>query len=378
MPRVQVHDNPAATSLTLYAPELEVSNWRHRITATIGFDTASFTVQDSKYILEDIWANALGRRICRYTPDGNFLIWEGYINEMTLTEPGIQKTISLRDLYNRVGVRYIPIDTAANPPTESAETVTAAVDNTASQALFGIKEIVFRPPKINRLITAEAEQQANTILLQYRMPRRSDDIRTGGEPGLSVSCEGYMHTLKWRKYNQTATSGNQDADLEIADIITSVGQFIASTALTSNGATQIQEYFNRDDTAFDIIQQIAAMGGSDYARWVAYVMEGRKLYYEAASTSIAYYRRVADGRQEFFDLQYRAVPYWEVRPNKWVRTTDIFPHQLTPASLQDDKQATYIESVEWTEPDSISITGSPGDAVQVMVARLANRGDVLL
>ena len=200
MARVQMYGNPVATLTTGFNTEYDVSDWSHRITATIGFDTARFTLRDEKYVLEDLFSHALGRRVVRYSSDGNSVIWEGYVDELTLNVPGLSKRISLREMYNRVAIRYIPIDVSANPPTESAETSTAVVNNTASQSMYGIKETTFTPPHDKKLTTTHANQQANTILAQYRQPGRSDDVRSGAnEVGLIVNCSGYMHTLAWRK-----------------------------------------------------------------------------------------------------------------------------------------------------------------------------------
>ena len=149
--------------------------------------------------------------------------------------------------------------------------------------------------------------------------------------------------------------------------------------MADQNISQVKKYHNSDVTAFDLIQQIASLGDGSYNRWLAFVLERRKLIYEAASISVRYKRRIADGRQEFYDLQERSVPYSELRPNGWLRTLDAFPHQLNPANLVDDFQASFIESVEWTENgDQISIGGKTGDSMQVMIARLAAQGDMLL
>ncbi len=375
MPVIQMSNGPVQSDT--YWKDWEINNWRQRITARIGFDNASFTILGEKYTLEDLWNYGLGRKVQRYSPDGHFLTWEGQIVEMVLREPGIQKRISLREMINRVYIRYIPTDTTTNPPTYAAETSSAASDDTASQGLYGVKAKSFTP-RINRITNTNATQSAGTILAQYRQARRSDEIGgTGGDIGLDVICEGYGNTLDWKIYNQTANSGAQNANLAIADVNTSAGQFIASTSLSTN-TSQIKKYYNNDETALKVIQDIASLGDSSNNRWIIQVLEGRILYYRVASTTVTYYRRMNDGKQEFKNLDGRVIPYWEIRPDNWIRTVDVYPHTLTPALLADDKQATYIESVEWAEPDNLSISGSPGDNGQVILARLAGQGDLLL
>ena len=380
---VSIISNPVTTNVQQYAKTHQVQNWSHRISANIGFDTASFDLLDTKYILEEFLYSGLGRDITRYSQDGNLTVWNGQIVEMTLVQPGLQSRISLREMFNRASVRYIPINTAANPPTESAETSTAVANDTISQAKYGIKQIVVRPAHIDRITATDAAQLANVVLQKCKEPVRSNTItNSNSEPRLTVECEGYFHTLGWRIYNQTASSGTDNADAIIDAVQTSVGEFIDATAITSNSPTQVQKYFNRDDTAFNIIQWIASLGDTSYNRWLAYVLEDRKLVYKQAfditSITIDYIRRINDGRQEIWTPDHRLVPPWEVRPNTWMRISDIYSFEPLSTTLPADYQTTYIESVQWSEPDQLSLTGSTGDRAQVIMARAAAQGDSLL
>ena len=315
----------------------------------------------------------------RYSFDGNSIVWQGFINDMELIQPGMSMRRSLDEMYNQEAVRYTPIDTTTNPPTESAETSTAVVNDTDSQNRYGIKQTVFQPPSMNRLTAGDASQLANTILGQYKQPRRSATISSGSDnPRLVVNCKGFMWTLDWRIYNQTANSSTDNASTILAAVITAVGsQIAAATNITTNN-TAVQKYFNRDDTAFNVIQWIASLGDASYNRWVANVLENRIINYQQAATTITYFRRLVDNRQDIFDYQNRRVPYWEIRPDSWVRTSDVYPHNITPGNLIDDVQSVYIESVDFREPDSLTLNGSTGDKLQVILARQANRGDALL
>jgi len=378
MRTVHISANPIATLDSTVERDYLISDWRHKITANIGFDTASFNLIASKTELEEMFFEGCGRQIIRYTPDGHSIIWDGYITEMVLNEPGLQTRISLDEMANSIIIRYVPTDTTTNPPTYSTETWTAAVNNTSSQGKYGIKQKVFLPP-VNRLTNTDAIQFANVILKHYRKPIRSGLITSGmSEPSLQIMCKGYMHTLDWYIYNQSVVSGADNANTIISTIITATGQnYIASQRLDTN-TTQVQKYFLNYDTSYDLVQLIANLGDSSYNRWLVYVLEDRILYYKAASTIVDYFRRVEDARQEIRDLSGRIIPYWEMRPNHWIRTADTFPHALTPANLQDDFQIMFVESVEWTEPDGLILNGSQGDNLPVIIARMAAKGDRML
>ncbi len=379
MRTVHFSANPIATLDSTIEQDYPVSSWRHKITANIGFDTASFNLIASKRHLEEMFAEGCGRRITRYTSDGQSVVWDGYVSEMTLNEPGLQMRISLREMANSIIVKYTPTDTSTNPPTYAAETWTTPVNDAASQAKYGVKQKVFIPP-MNKLTAADAVQHANVMLAHYRMPMRSGlAASSSDEFGLQMSCEGYAHTLDWRTYNQTILSGADNASTVMSTIVTATGQeFIADQDFYTN-TTQIQKYFLNYDTGYDLVQLISNLGDSSNSRWLAYVLEDRILHYEMASITVDYYRRIEDGRQEIRDISGRLIPFWEVRPNHWMRTTDIFPYALTPASLKDDFQAMFVESVEWSEEqNTIAINGSAGDDLQVIIARLAARGDRML
>lgn len=382
---VQITHNPISTVRQQYFKSWQADSYRHRITATLGFDTCSFDLKGSIEELEDFFYNGLTRRVTRYSDDGNFTCWDGHIVEMTLTQPGSQDTISLREMFNRISVRYTPIDTATNPPTESAVATTTAVNDTVSQGKYGVKQIVVRPSHVDRMTAASAAQLGGTLLEQYKEPRRKGQITTASsEPKLSVQCEGYMHTLGWVVYNQTGSSGQSANEVVIDAILASspAGQYVASRDTASATGLTVQNYYNRDDAALDIIQQIAALGNTAKNRWLCSMYENRKVVftqaYDINDNVVDYVRRVGDTRLEIKDLSGRVIKPWELRPNKWIKTTDVYGWKPTPLTHPEDYQSKYIESVSWSEPDNLSLDGSPGDNLQVITARMAYRGDRML
>lgn len=382
---VQITHNPIAAVRQQYYKSWPVDNYQHRITATLGFDTCSFDLKGSVDELEDFFYNGLTRRVTRYSDDGNLVCWDGHVIEMTLTQPGSQETISLREMFNRISVRYIPIDTTTNPPTESAETSTTAVNDAVSQGKYGVKQTVVRPAHVDRMTATAAAEYGTVLLEQYKEPRRKGNINTANsEPKLSIQCEGYAHTLGWAIYNQTGSSGQSANEVVIDAILASspAGQYIASRDTTGTTGRSSQNYYNRDDTALDIIQQIAARGDSDDNRWLCAVYENRKAVFAGAydinNNVVDYMRRNSDTRQEVRDLSGQIIKPWELRPNKWIKTVDLYGWKPTPLTHPEDYQSKYIESVSWSESDNISIEGSPGDKLQVLVARLAYQGDKML
>ena len=58
-----------------------------------------------------------------------------------------------------------------------------------------------------------------------------------------------------------------------------------------------------------------------------------------------------------------------LRPNKWIRYTDVLGSLSDGADLYTDPRTTYIESVMYSDPDQLSIVGNRGALVDIIMAR---------
>ena len=378
MQKISISQNPLSTTASSYFNQWTPLNWTHQSDADFGFKQCSFDLVGRPYDLEEMIYNGLTRRVTRYSEDGNVVIFDGYIDQMTLTEPGMRVRADTRDLYNSVVVVYTQLNTGVNPPTETANTATAAATDSDSQAMYGTKELIHRPP-IVKMTAGMATQLRDNLLAQYKSPKPTADVVSGERTArLHVVCSGYMGTLDWRVYNQTVNSGTQNASSEVIDILAASGSFVSGSKIDLN-STQVNKYTGDYTVALKRLQDIAAIGDTNNNRWLVYMYEDREIYYEQQAYSITYFRRMSDPKQQIFDLFGRTVPYWEIRPNTWIRTSDIQPFEVTPSDLIDDRSAMYIESVRWNEnTNTINLWGSKANTPQVLVARMSNQGEGLL
>lgn len=361
---------PVVSGVGTFAENIEhFSDWSSTIDAVLGFDTASFTLRGSKLYLEEWFANGLGRQITRYAPDGAFMVWQGFVNQMTLVEPGNSSTISLEGIANSVQAKFTCVETSVNPPVVSlAPTLTSAATDADSITQYGTHEEII---SVGETTAVLAEQKRDQHLTRLSWPLADDqfDTQQTGDLSLQVSCKGWGHSLAWRIYNQTTNSGTANANTVISDIITAVGDFILSTHLSAN-ATQIPQYLDDDRTALDIMRGIVSVGDASNNRWVMPVLEERALYYKQAASTVEYYRRVSDNRQAVREKSGHILPPWEVRPDRWIRTTDIFPITAgDPASLNRDKQTRYIEKVTWSEPYGLAMFGNQATFSRNLLAK---------
>lgn len=358
-PPIVIREMPGL-SLGSYEENLQrAPDWMSTIDATIGFDTASFTLRGSKLYLEDWFTNGLGRQVTRYASDGQFTIWQGFVNKMTLIEPGTRSSLSLEGIVNKDRAKYVLVDPTTTPPTLSATaTQTANGQDIDSQARYGIHEAVI---SVGETTAALATQKRDQHLQRLAWPQADDsfDTQQTDDLRIEVECKGFAHTLAWQIYNQIVTSGTVNINAMISAILTAAGQFIATPYVLDTNTAQVPQYIQDDRFALDILKALVSLGDASNNRWVMPVLEERIFYYRQARTTVDYFRRVSDSRQTVRDISGRELPPWEVRPDHWLRTTDIFPFTMgDPTTLQRDPQVRYIEQVTWSEPNGLAMFGS--------------------
>jgi len=257
----------------------EFSNFHPEKRADGGYHRCKFRVTGNSVMLSELLIRGLGRHVSVYgQKEGKN--WEGFIYEMALNTGGAEIRISLRDMANKVWVRY--------RITGTTDTVRSTVqEDLVSQARFGIKEFVLTGGELET--AAVADQVAQSYVDLHSLPKPSATrISVGGgqkaimEPFIEIEARGYMETLNWRTYNQTDNTGNQGVSAEVGDIITGVGQFVASTSIESN-ATLVTKVFDQDRFAGDILRDLARLGDGSYRRYITYMTNDRVFVFASAA-----------------------------------------------------------------------------------------------
>ena len=288
---VQISHNPVALwerfSLDL-SPGMVRENFsnlsiEHR--AMGGFWQASFYYHDTPIALRQFFADGLGRDV-RLTNQRGMIGFEGFVSTMRLVglTPGIM-TRSLDKVANKVWVRY----------KDSGGTFTRSSNGSGlnSQARYGIKEL---PLSGGQLQSATTANNVSAMVVARRQWSKIviEQMQLGGKKGakaekqyLEIRCQGYIHTLRWRVYNQTASTGTQSANLQLADILAATGQYIKNTRIDQNTIGVTKEY-DADKWAMDVCFDIAKLGDvlTPPQRWVCYMDIDRTFVYEPAAPSV--------------------------------------------------------------------------------------------
>lgn len=350
-------------------------NYTHTITAVGGYDSAGFSIRGTRDYLQDWFDDGLMRRVCLINPEG-IISWEGFVSRMTFNNGNSPETKSIEPLYNRIYMRYAPLDLSVFPPVAS-DPITLILDNIASQIKYGIKAGTISG---GERAASTAYEWATTVL-EYSSAENSlhgETVNTsgGGEMSLEVECKGYYHTLKWIPYICTKT-GYIQANQVIQEILEYYN--LINQGWISQDFGWIDWNFrtarrgrNELKSCWDEILDIIKEGGKgDTERWVGGLYQNRQMIYKAAedylglyATYEEVYRSMSDPAQFIFDSATGTeIKPWDMVPDRIFKTVD--------ARAGSEAYLKYIEQVVFTEPYGLQLVG--GDDMRLDVF-LAQRG----
>jgi len=291
------------------------------------------------------------------SPNGR-VIWNGYVQSLRLQEGGSSRSKSIAPMANRIYYVYSSLDTTTNPPTVK-EQKTITVNNTDSQAIYGIKQ---RTISGGQITDTAAAIEADTILTELSRIRIDEQMTfgQGRPPSLSVSCAGYAHMMDWFNYSQVVNSGTDNLSTVIGLILAADPNSVISTSTVNidSNTTQVEEYFNGDRPAWNVITDLTLRGGAANNRWVAGIYEGRRMTYKqdetidtrwnplAANKFLTYQKNPADPGDRIFDEAGVEIEPWDAKPDRLFVTTGY------------GKQPQYIEQVIFTAPYGLQTKSS--------------------
>ena len=266
----------------------------------------------------------LGNRVAIYVDNPVEPIWEGFINRMSFSAGGVEYTISLDQMANRLAVTYTN--------NAGAITTSSLVSDTNSQAVYGIKNdrLELRAQNTG---TTMINNVRDTALTQRAWPK-SSIVPAGGSGGglLKIECLGFYHTLQWDVYQDATVADVTLSNYLINQLLPGVinGTTFFDNTVTSGitvNATTIQRTSIRGETIWDRMQIIREVGdGTVYyvigITPTSFQTGVRSLYYRAFNPAIEYTARQADGLR-VRNLYGQLVDPWRVQPDKGVRISDM-------------------------------------------------------
>lgn len=387
---------------TAQVAQYRAYNWKHRINARGGFDSASCSLVVPASEAEYVYSYLVGCVGRMHVDNPVVPAFEGYISAITYRRGGLVLRRSLDNMANKVNVTYCYAPTATTENINTA--VPGVIQNDASIAIYGLKEQNFEAGihySNNR--TQKALLRA-TLLSTRAWPEVS--VANGTETGgavIELEFRGMAYMIwDWENYlNPTATSAAiatvdaedafqrvsvrsggassvylpKNAAYIIAQSSVPAGSRVGTAYryISLNGTFQINTASENGLTYMQYIMNIVE-SGDGLRQWVYGVMPPdpnsgeRYAYYRAANTAVVYQVNALKDTGRLRDVYGALVPSWEIKPDAGVRIMDIL---IGYNQVGDDPRVGYIESIEY-DGETGQVSWATGD--NITMEGVLNRG----
>jgi hypothetical protein len=364
----------APTNTAVLLPPGELISYSDSVSDAFGFESMQATFVTTLEDAQAWFASGLMNSIVVSGPDAG-VIWEGFVSGIELRIGGESRSVSLDTMANRIKCRYTT--TTDTPGT------TAAVSDTTSQGMYGIKDLVTTLPKTD---AAAALDLATRLLALYKQPRPSGSISvaTGGgaDIQLTITGAGWYETLGWVVTSRTSTTSTSTTTQVGALLGTSSPGIGATNAFLSteddfivSSGKSTTEYIEPDTPYREKIEALLNQGNSSGYSLAWGVYEGRIFMVEVAADSAPgtiHYRRSV-GESFVRDTWLNPVAWWDVRPNRMYEVRELL--DTNPAVIAPDAAGrSYIARVSRSVGAgqiSLSLEGRTGESIDRIVARWA-------
>jgi hypothetical protein len=357
----------------------EVDSYSHSIAASGGFISASFTINGSRETLENWIEYGIGRHIQVHAPD-NRIVWEGFVDQVSVTMGGITTNRGpLLNIGNRVSVMYTPIiDPDTDPPITGTPTETVIAQDTDSQAKYGIWEKVVNT---GNMLDVDAEFLRDLYLVENAYPDGSCTISLGSDTSamsVSVTCRGYIDWFGY-SYNDITTPLSVTITTKISDVIDAdPNNLFSSTSSSSTMDTNmvlVLSYEDQNRTAKTIIDEMVSYGGGADDRWLFGVYADQQIHFNQAPTAVEYVYYLAENSQRIETINGETISPWDIVAGKWISMLDfMYGSVVTSADAHGDRRSFFIEQVDYTAPNTISISGNKVRKLPQYLAKMSLGG----
>jgi hypothetical protein len=354
------------------------TSYTHEISASGGYISATITIPMNVLDAEVWYDKGIGRRVKVLDHAGN-VIWNGFVNTIEVT--GGASTLSvgpLSGIANLVGAKYSPVDW--DNGTVGSETDSTLVQDYNSTSLYGKWE---KWLSVGQAEEAAAETVRNTYLADMAYPYTSDDlsIYSANTPVVTLGCVGNLYWLMAYTYNNLSegvdTLSNKLCLVLDADP-NSVISHDYSYIEPNSYLVGINELGNR--YAWDIIKELLSIGNdTDDSRRMFGVYDDGIVKYSRMPDVVEYYHYLGDRSRKITTSDGGIVPPWEVVPGKWLQVPDfLLGTSMTSLHfMKDDKRNKFLESVRYTSPNGLDLSGRRNDKLSQMLAKIAYSGGML-
>jgi hypothetical protein len=346
IPRVLKVYTPVALGEPSYVTTVKGDvGWARTTRRLGGFWRGKFTMRqdpDNPGQLLKWFYEFLGNHFVEISAGG--VTWEGMIYEMDYANNGIIRRRSLDLMWNRAWSKY------KSERNQSEALDTEIAENLASQARYGVREEMLL---LDGYDLEDAESERDTFLAERAFPAPwvvGTDLKRGRETRLDVVVAGYVFTTNWLFV--TALPDLESPSPEpLADDISNWAREILELDCPFLKIGSIQENTRQKrkvlpvpQRAFDVLTELARVGGTALEPWRFHVGTDRRANYVSIPKEPEYFIR---GGDVYTSAGARtAVSPWKVRPAVF-RDTDYLGRKLEIDTWLDDGRDFYVGEVEY-------------------------------
>jgi hypothetical protein len=356
-----------------------ISSYDHEISADEGYKRATIGFTGNQMDMDEWLGEGLGREIVTIAADGTEA-WRGFVNKVTAKIGGVTLSYGpLIETVNRVVTWYVPILDAGDPATNTPPILgerqpTLASEDEASQRRYGILERIL---STGNAWPDDVDNAQEVFLEEHKAPTSSTEISIGDKGStieINIECLGHYEWFKIYVYNG-GTGLSVEASTKVTTVVAADPNGIFSTDVSKidfNGYLVLDSE-DEDRTAEAILRSITTVGDINYTRWILGVYENRRVYYEAVSDDLAYLYHIMETASFLTDYTGAPVPHLKIRPGRWLYIPDLLVGR-NYSTRRDDPRYIFIESVKFTSPNRVTITGSRSEKLSQRLEQIGLGG----
>jgi hypothetical protein len=330
---------------------------------------------------EDWYENGLAREIKFFDNEGAW-IWEGIVNKVTLNAGDISEVRGpLLDIANRVTVTYTPRDFSVYPPVDGSQTSTTITENEYSQQLYGI---------IEQVISAGTCPDDTAIKVQTQYLQENAIPKTSGEvsitpgssqaPVVSLELIGKVQFMARYIYDSTSNGLSYLSDKLIAILGYDPNSYIlANYSWIEENQYLVNDLEDKLRFAWDIVSELLTLGNdTDDNRRLFGIYENGRPVYNTMPNEIDYIYRISSNQEiRNYKITSEIIRPWRVQPGKWINVADfLIGRNIFSTSLYGDPRNHFIESVKYTAPYTINLSGGSISRLSQMLAKITYTGGI--
>lgn len=374
-----LYDTPARGGR--YLGRVPVGSFNCESLAVGGCWSSSFGNSFNLQQAEDWYEFGLARQM-KFFDHENAWFWEGFINKVTVNAGDISEVRGpLLDIGNRVTATYTPRDFSVYPPVDGSQTVTTILEDAFSQSNYGIIEQTVSAGTCPEDVAIKVQAQ---YLQENSLPKTSGQVSispgNSQAPMVTIELLGKVHMMTRYIYDNTSNGLSYLSD-KIKDILGYDPNGIISTdyKYIEENVYLVNDLEDKLRFAWDILSELLTLGNDvdDNRRLFGLYEDGIAIYQTMPSTPSYTYR--LGGHQAIYDynMQSAMVYPWRVKPGKWVNVPDFLIGRSIPStSLYGDPRNHFIESVRYTAPYTIDLSGGQNSRLSQMLAKITYSGGI--